>query len=140
MNKKVLFLVVGLGLVVVFGWEFLGPKIESFKPTPPPKPTQVVPIKASSSVDIIYDKVSKHSDTQTEGVSALELLKKVTDGKVVTKGEAENAFVTSIDGRVASDAKREFWALYVNGKLSDVGAGSYIVKNGDKIKWQIDKY
>jgi hypothetical protein len=74
-----------------------------------------------------------------EGQTALDLLK-AKDASVVTKGEGANAYVTTINGYTASDAKKEYWAFYVNGKLSDVGAGSYVTKAGDKIDWKIATY
>src|SRR4030043_556683 len=73
-----------------------------------------------------------------EGKTALDLTKKVA--KVETKGEGENAFVTSFDGRSADEAQNEFWELVINGESSQVGAGSYKVKNGDKIEWRISKF
>ena len=62
------------------------------------------------------------------------------NNKVMMKGEKEMAFVTSINDRLADDSKHEFWAFYVNGKQAEVGAGSYIVKQGDTIEWKIETY
>ncbi|MDB5179133.1 MAG: hypothetical protein JWN01_1076 [Patescibacteria group bacterium] len=73
------------------------------------------------------------------GKTALELLK-TKDPAVVAKGEGANAFVTTINGYKADDAKKEYWSLYVNGKVSEVGAGSYVSKAGDQIEWKIEKY
>lgn len=72
------------------------------------------------------------------GKTALDLTKE--KAKVVTKGEGVNAYVVEINGKVAEDSKKEFWAFYVNGKMAEMGAGSYQLKAGDKIEWQIDKY
>jgi len=73
-----------------------------------------------------------------EGKTALDLLK--ISKKIETKGEGVNAYVVSIDGRKAENENREYWAFYVNGKMANVGAGSYQLKNGDKIEWKIEKY
>lgn len=73
-----------------------------------------------------------------EKKTALDLLKQTS--AVVTKGEKENAYVTEINGRKAGDAKKEFWSFYINDKMSPVGAGSYLLKNEDKIEWKIEKY
>lgn len=73
-----------------------------------------------------------------EGKTALDLTREVA--KVETSGEGQNAFVTAINGRTADSAKKEFWELLVNGKPAQVGAGSYVVKNGDKIEWRISKF
>jgi hypothetical protein len=74
-----------------------------------------------------------------EGKTALELLQ-ANAKNVQVKGEGANAFVTGINGYTANDAKKEFWAFYVNGKTSDVGAGSYVTKAGDQIQWKIATY
>ena len=73
-----------------------------------------------------------------EGKTALDLTSQVA--KVETKGEGQNAFVTGIGGRAADTAKKEFWEFTINGKPADVGAGSYKVKNGDKVEWRITTY
>lgn len=66
----------------------------------------------------------------------------VTDQNVdlETSGEGVNAFVTGINGRKADSDKKEFWELIINGKSSEVGAGSYTVKEGDKIEWKISNF
>lgn len=74
-----------------------------------------------------------------EGKTALELLK-AKDPQAQTKGDGANAFVTTINGYTASDTKKEYWAFYVNGKMSEVGAGSYATKAGDQIEWKLATY
>jgi hypothetical protein len=71
-----------------------------------------------------------------EGKTALDLLK--TTHQVQTKEYAGiGEFVESIDG-IKPDSNH-FWAFYVNGKSSDVGASSYKPQNGDKIEWKLVK-
>jgi len=73
-----------------------------------------------------------------ENKTALDLLRQTST--IVTKGEKENAYVIEINGRRADDSQKEFWSFYLNGKMSVVGAGSYLLKNEDKIEWKIEKY
>jgi len=73
-----------------------------------------------------------------EGKTALDLTGQVAT--VETQGEGKNAFVTAINGRTTNASKKEFWELLINGKSAQVGAGSYKVKNGDKIEWRISTY
>lgn len=70
-----------------------------------------------------------------DGKSALDLLKSshTVDAKHYDFGD----YVTGIDGRSA--ASDEYWAFYVNGQLSSVGADKYITKNSDTIQWKLDK-
>jgi len=49
------------------------------------------------------------------------------------------AFVTGIGG-VAADPAGEFWALYVNGEMAQVGAGSLVTETGDEITWKLETY
>lgn len=75
------------------------------------------------------------------GKTALDLTKEKAN--VVTKGEGVNAYVIQInqspDLRKMS-LLREYWAFYLNGKLAEVGAGSYKLKEGDKIEWKLENY
>lgn len=90
----------------------------------------------------VYLKVDGQKDFSKQSFetnkTALELTKENT--KVVTKGDGVNAYIVEINGRLAEDSKKEFWAFYVNGKQAEVGAGSYILKEGDKIEWRIETY
>ncbi len=97
-------------------------------------------VKSTISVQIKADSQTK--DYQVKGAvgkTALEVTKEATSNVKMT-GEGENAFITVIDGREASSDKKEFWKLVINGKDSQVGAGSYTVKENDKISWEIATY
>lgn len=84
------------------------------------------------------EKPSTYSLNLEEGKTALDATKKVTD--VVTSGEGEMAFVTSINDREADASKNEFWELVINGEPAQVGAGSYEIKDGDKIEWRVSTF
>ncbi len=73
-----------------------------------------------------------------DGATALDLLLEADPSAQVT-GEGENAFVTAVDG-VAADPSGEFWALYVNGEMAAVGAGSLETKDGDEITWKLETF
>ena len=60
--------------------------------------------------------------------------------EIKTEGSGINAYVTALNGRAADTAKNEFWELIINGKPSEVGAGSYIIKDGDNITWKINTF
>ncbi len=69
------------------------------------------------------------------GQTALDLLK--IKHKVVAKTYSGiGEFVESIDGMKPDS--QHFWAFYVNGKSSNVGASSYVLKSGDKIEWKLE--
>lgn len=79
-----------------------------------------------------------HDISDYVGKTALE----ATQGKVevITKGEGENAFVISVDGKQADTNQKEFWEFKVNGQQAQIGAGSYIIKNHDQIEWKITNF
>lgn len=70
-----------------------------------------------------------------DGKNALELLK--THAKVVTKDSSYGPFVDSIDG-VQGGVNGKYWAFYINGQMSQVGASGYTTKNGDKLEWKLE--
>ncbi|OLT51341.1 hypothetical protein BJF88_15105 [Cellulosimicrobium sp. CUA-896] len=73
-----------------------------------------------------------------DGRTALDLLLEA-DPSAQVSGEGENAFVTAIDG-VAADPDGEFWALYVNGEMASVGAGSLETEDGDEVTWKLEAF
>ena len=70
-----------------------------------------------------------------EGKDALTLLNEKT-----TVEQNQSGLVVSINNRKADETKREFWALYINGEMAQVGPSEYITKDTDKIEWKIDQY
>lgn len=90
--------------------------------------TQTTQTEQTQQTEVTYKGV--------EGKNALELLKQ--SHEVETKSyEGLGELVTSIDG-VAADSKH-FWALYVNGQQSQVGAAAYISKDTDTIVWKLEE-
>ncbi|WP_454043633.1 DUF4430 domain-containing protein [Cellulosimicrobium sp. Marseille-Q8652] len=88
--------------------------------------------------DASSDEAPEFSYEGEEGRMALDLLLEADPSAEVT-GEGENAFVTAVDG-VAADPDSEFWALYVNGEMATVGAGSLETKDGDEITWKLETF
>lgn len=82
------------------------------------------------------DEAREFSYEGRDGSTVLDLLLEADPSAEVT-GEGENAFVTGIDG-IAADPDREFWALYVNGDMATVGAGSFETKDGDEVTWKLE--
>lgn len=97
-------------------------------------------VSQAIGVEIKADAAAKNYQVENAvGKTALDVTKMATSDVQMT-GEGANAFITGINGRVADVNKHEFWNLIINGKSSDVGAGSYIIKAGDKITWEIATY
>lgn len=94
-----------------------------------------------ATLEIKVDSTKQDFDiTQQIGKTALEATQIALDGKVITSGTGSNSFVLGIAGRTADTKKHEFWKLVINGKDSEVGAGSYKIQNNDSVVWQIDNY
>ncbi len=126
MNKytKLLKALLVFFLVVTFGY-FLFTKVDS-------KKTENDTIQVQAS-EITID------TSKFVGKTALEATKEKVN-EIKTEGTGVNAYVTSLNGRAADTKNNEFWELTINGKASEVGAGSYIIKEGDKIIWQIKTF
>ncbi len=67
------------------------------------------------------------------GKNALELL--TASHKVDTSAQG---FVNAIDSIKPGD--HQYWAFYINGKLSDVGAKDYQTKTTDAIEWKLESF
>lgn len=135
MSKRSLYMLLGLLAVLVIALptgSYVYNQSRKATTTSTPTPT---PIAQSSHV------VKTNSATYQgeDGKTALELLQAKYPETIVS-GEGANAFVTSINGYKADDAKHEFWKLIVNGQDAQVGAGSLVTKSSDTIEWQIDTY
>jgi len=95
----------------------------------------------SISKFIAYQKINNGNLIKfnfNQGNTALDLLKNTAVVKV--RGLGQNSFVVGINGKIANEKEREFWALYINEKKAPVGAGSYQLKNNDKIEWNLEKF
>lgn len=68
--------------------------------------------------------------------SALSVL--IRTHAVETKHFSFGDIANSID-EVAGGTDGKYWILYVNGKMSDVGASEYKIKDGDVITWKFQK-
>ncbi|MDB5183125.1 MAG: hypothetical protein JWO47_909 [Candidatus Saccharibacteria bacterium] len=66
------------------------------------------------------------------GKTALEILK--AQHTVTTKTYSFGEQVTSIDGLAGNGPK--YWTFYINGKMADVGAGTYQTAASDNIEWK----
>lgn len=67
------------------------------------------------------------------GQNALNLLKK--HATVTTKHYSFGDQVTSING--VKGAGPKYWTFYINGKMAEVGAGSYTTKSTDTLMWRL---
>ena len=131
MNKK--NILITIFLIIFFSTAYI-----QFKNAFPIKKSVVIST-VSVKQTILIDGKQNQSPVQVKmGTTALQVLS--STHKVMVNGEKENAFVTTIDGRTASGADKEFWAFYINGKQAQVGAGSYSVRNNDTIEWKIETY
>lgn len=101
--------------------------IYAFRQTSTPAPAATKQVSQSVKQSIEY--------SGQDGKTAFELLK--ANHQVEAKHYSFGDMVVSIDG-VAPDANH-FWAFYVNGQFSQVGASAYITKSTDQIKWQLDE-
>jgi hypothetical protein len=126
-QKSKVFLAGAIIAVAVAAFVGIG-LVTKDKPKQADQPNQTSQAQQTPQTEVSYKGI--------EGKNALELLKQ--SHKVETKSyEGLGEFVTSIDG-VAADSKH-FWAFYVNGQQSQVGASSYTAKDTDTIVWKLEE-
>ncbi|MBU2595268.1 DUF4430 domain-containing protein [Patescibacteria group bacterium] len=72
------------------------------------------------------------------GENAFELLKRITkdDIEYTDWGGNLGIFVDCIGGVCRTKGYEYFWSLYINGRLSEVGASGYITEPNDIIEWK----
>lgn len=124
-----------IGVLLVGGF-FVYNNRSSTEPATP-KQEEVKKVSTTIILNINGNRESKETKVK-QGTSALEATEQIAS--VETSGEGEMAFVTSINGRGADSAKKEFWEFLVNEKQASVGAGSYTVQNGDNLEWRISTF
>lgn len=117
-------IIVGVLAIATIGFGAWGVSYQTHQKTNSTKPVSVPAVKAPTTY-VTYRGV--------EGKTALELLK--TRAKVQTKSSSLGDFVVSIDGNDGGGKK--YWLYYVNHKESEVGAGTYLTKNGEIIEWKL---
>ncbi len=79
------------------------------------------------------DHITQLSYQGQAGQNALALLKK--HATIQTKHYSFGDMVASINGVKGEGPK--YWTFYINGKMADVGAGSYQTKSGDTLTWKL---
>lgn len=84
-------------------------------------------LAAKQKEDITYKGIT--------GKTALEILK--AQHTVVTKTYSFGELVESIDGVEGKGPK--YWTFYLNGKMAEVGAGSYQSQSSDTIEWKLEQ-
>lgn len=102
----------------------------------PKKTEETVQVTKQTTVQTA-EQVKTLSYQGQDGKTALELLESAAT--IEKSGEGENAYITSING-VAADSTKEYWAFSINGEASMVGAGSYVTKSSDVIKWDLTTF
>lgn len=95
--------------------------------TPPAKQA------ATQTAVVTPQKTESISYKGEDGKTALELLK--NHAQVQTKTSSIGEYVTAINGNDGGGKK--YWLFFVDGKESSVGAGAYITKAGENIKWKL---
>lgn len=107
----------------------------NYSPDKQPAIQELAEIKVSQSVEGGKN-LEVFSLKAGEKKTALDILKDSYQVQTKSFGDA-GEFVESIN-EVKPDSKH-FWSFYVNGKQSNVGAGSYEVQNGDSLEWKLEE-
>lgn len=104
---------------------------------PAASPSAAAEVGSEAGDETAADEVTEFSYEGEDGETALDLLL-AADPEAEVSGEGEMAFVTTIQGRTAEDGA-EFWALYVDGEMAQVGAGALETEDGQEIQWKLEE-
>ncbi|HMO15534.1 MAG TPA: DUF4430 domain-containing protein [Pirellulaceae bacterium] len=73
------------------------------------------------------------------GSTVFQLMQIAAQKKLITLDDFSETlgqvFIKSINGQSNSQQQGRYWLFYVNDELSKVGCNSYILENGDQIRW-----
>ena len=132
MNKTILAAAASVAVLAVAGLGVLSLQSHSKQTSSPPPAIQV-----SQKQQIKFSDGGKTVAYNGQAnKAALAVMQSLTN--VETQTSSYGDFVTSINGFAATEGS-EYWAFYVNGKLSDTGAGTYQTSPTDKIEWRLTK-
>jgi hypothetical protein len=139
-NKKILLGFIAL-IVILTGIN-IAAKFYSLKTKTPNQP----PINSTAgqqllAVSLLINNGSDQlnfNEKVKNGSTVFDLLKQLSqEGKFILSYQTSSmgVFVKGI-GQVENDNKNnKFWMFKVNNQLANVGASSYILKEGDKVEW-----
>ena len=106
-------------------------------PTATPTPKSVVSYQVESSPSVyITDEIEV-----TNPVSVGELTKQIASKKNITflyDVTDQGWFVTELAGVKNNPRAGFYWFYYVNGALGNTSVDQYVLKPGDKLRWQYD--
>ncbi|HEY6736415.1 MAG TPA: DUF4430 domain-containing protein [Candidatus Saccharimonadia bacterium] len=128
MQIKRLWLVAGAAVVI--GCASVGSVMASRRQPPP--------AVAKSPAAVASPKPSSVSFKGQDGQSALALLKQ--RAVVTMQGTGPAAYVASVNGYRAAETQHEYWALYLNGQLSETSPSAVITHDDDQLEWRIARY
>ncbi len=134
MNKNLVYSIIAIVVIAIAG--FFGYQYYQGQSTTDTTATQESTAATTPTPTIATSAPQEVSYPGEEGKTALALLQ--DKAEVEMTGEGEMAFVTTINGYKAKD--NEFWAFYLNGESSQVGAGTYVTKAQDQITWKIETF
>jgi len=136
MSAKKILQNVGLVLMVfAFVWVIF--YISTFQSTPPTQaPTQENAGSITLAIEGLYE---RQSVSVSAGTTVLELLETLDTQdpaiKLSTKDYTGLGVLIDSIGELKNGTGGKYWQYRVNGVMPQVGAGAYVLKNGDSVEW-----
>jgi hypothetical protein len=94
-------------------------------------------ISVTQSVEGLSQGGEEANYSVAKGSNALVLLKMGVKNVETKTFSGVGEYVVAINGLTETTGKN-FWAFYVNGKQAKVGAGDYVLQEGDKVEWKLE--
>jgi hypothetical protein len=104
---------------------------------PEASPEASTEVESDGADEASAEEVTEFSYEGEDGETALDLLL-ANDPAAEVSGEGDMAFVTAIQGHAAEDGA-EFWALYVDDEMAQVGAGALETEDGQLVEWKLEE-
>ncbi len=106
-------------------------------PANPVTKTKSVQASVSITHSILFPETVTRTITVQTGKTALEILD--STATITTSKSSYGVLVESVNG-YKNGTDNKYWTYMINGKEAPIGAGEYIVKNGDIIEWKFTSY
>ncbi len=139
-GRKRIFVLLAVAFIVAFVL-FLFNKNTSLAPTAnePNLKTNTQNQEITLVIERVDGSISKRTVSRVPANTTAFDLFAIGDIEIEYDDYSFGKLVTSIDGVKQGGDDDKYWIFYVNGKLSQTGADSYILKPGDEIRWRYEE-
>jgi LPXTG-motif cell wall-anchored protein len=135
-SQKMKLLVVIVFLFSLFASGFQARVAAADEADTPEIVTAKVTVVRADTNETVQEETEVHLSKNATGLDAL--VAAVGEAEVQTEESQYGKFITGIKGAQAHDSY--YWAFYINGISSSVGADSYLVRDGEELTFSLEEW